>query len=282
MVDAWPVLAAAEPGAFLNGDLHMTDKGHRAVGDALAKALAGAGAQPLAQRPGPPPLGRTASPTPDEWKTAPRWNEEEGYLSDFKSTGCTLRRLREWLRVDCAGAQVTLASAGRSEAMALNTPDGASLVAASLEGDRFGAQLAWPAPKNRYQQRGISLSVEWPLGETQAWPYARELYKAIDPHPPTAAEVSLCACHREVTGAADCRELYGTADAACARTYADDCQQLLRCARGDASAPPRCADGETFTGVTHRCAAPPKPAPPPTAAELQQAKHGGPFARRRR
>ncbi len=38
-VDAWDVLVAAEPGAFLKGDLHMTPKGHAAVAAALARAL---------------------------------------------------------------------------------------------------------------------------------------------------------------------------------------------------------------------------------------------------
>jgi hypothetical protein len=38
-LDALPALAEAEPGAFLDGDLHMTPKGHRALGEALAKVL---------------------------------------------------------------------------------------------------------------------------------------------------------------------------------------------------------------------------------------------------
>ena len=42
-LDATPGLAAAEPGAFLDGDIHMTAKGHRALGEALAKALRAAG-----------------------------------------------------------------------------------------------------------------------------------------------------------------------------------------------------------------------------------------------
>jgi hypothetical protein len=37
--DATAALAAAEPGAFLHGDIHMTAKGHAALADAIAKAL---------------------------------------------------------------------------------------------------------------------------------------------------------------------------------------------------------------------------------------------------
>jgi hypothetical protein len=38
-LDATPALAAAEPGAFLDGDIHMTPKGHRALAEAIAAKL---------------------------------------------------------------------------------------------------------------------------------------------------------------------------------------------------------------------------------------------------
>ena len=38
-IDASPALVAAEPGAFLYGDIHMTAKGHAALAEAIAKAL---------------------------------------------------------------------------------------------------------------------------------------------------------------------------------------------------------------------------------------------------
>jgi hypothetical protein len=38
-LDATPALAAAEPGAFLKGDIHMTPKGQRALAEAIAKKL---------------------------------------------------------------------------------------------------------------------------------------------------------------------------------------------------------------------------------------------------
>lgn len=42
-LDATPALAAAEPGAFLKGDIHMTPKGQRAFAEAIAKKLESAG-----------------------------------------------------------------------------------------------------------------------------------------------------------------------------------------------------------------------------------------------
>ncbi len=61
LLDATATLAAAEPGAFLNADLHMSPKGHRALAVALAKAL---GEPPppstaLAAAAPPPALGFT-------------------------------------------------------------------------------------------------------------------------------------------------------------------------------------------------------------------------------
>ena len=65
-VDATPVLAAAEPGAFLDKDIHMTPKGHAAVAAALATAITA-----------PPPAvaiatDRSPVPAPEVWKQAPR------------------------------------------------------------------------------------------------------------------------------------------------------------------------------------------------------------------
>jgi SGNH hydrolase-like domain, acetyltransferase AlgX len=41
-LDATPALAAAEPGAFLGGDIHMTPRGHEALAEAIARKLTGA------------------------------------------------------------------------------------------------------------------------------------------------------------------------------------------------------------------------------------------------
>jgi hypothetical protein len=39
-LDATPILRAAGPGAFLDGDIHMTPKGHAALATGLADVLA--------------------------------------------------------------------------------------------------------------------------------------------------------------------------------------------------------------------------------------------------
>ena len=57
-LDATAALAAAEPGAFLDRDLHMTPKGH----DAVARALAATLAEPASFPTGALPEGRTELP----------------------------------------------------------------------------------------------------------------------------------------------------------------------------------------------------------------------------
>jgi len=275
-VDAWPALAAAEPGAFLDGDLHMTPKGHAAVAELLARAMAGTVAAPKPAP--PPPVGRSAVPTANDWRTAVRWPREKktaqkpdgplpdlvdlgdvkdgerlfGSLQDLVRSGCTAYLVREWVRISCKAGAAVVEEPGRSEAMVVNTVDGTTVVAAFLEGDRF--RLRFFLPKHVFQMSSL-----WPLGEElpelYVWPGESKLRPTMTVTT-TAAETALCACHREVTGAADCSALTGTADADCARTYAGDCAKILRCARGDGSAPPQCAAGQTMTGVTHRCTSP--------------------------
>ena len=241
-VDAWPALAAAEPGAFLLGDLHMSGKGHAAVAEAIRHALE----QPravLAKLP-PLPFGRSAPPAPAEWGAYPF------DPSDLRRYGCAASRAREWVRFVCKGARISVVEPGRAQPLVVNTDDAGTLIAPTLEGDRWSARIVG--------KRTGQLRIDWPLGEPDFEAY---LYDAKPPRvvpAPTAEERALCACHKAETGAADCLELTGAAEPGCARAYATDCRPLLACARGDAASPPACAPGETVTDVTHRCVAAPK------------------------
>ncbi len=86
-VDAWPALAAAEPGAFLAGDLHMSPKGHAAVADAIARALAA----PAKTKPPALPPGRSTVPTPEEWAAAKKPASGTAYYTEYAPRGCTVR-----------------------------------------------------------------------------------------------------------------------------------------------------------------------------------------------
>ena len=245
-VDAWPVLQAAEPDAFLKGDLHMTPKGHDAVAQAIAKTLATA--LPIAQAT-PLPLGRTVVPTPAVFAAALRSSLPQYYSDDdFKRIGCGVSAVNEWMWFHCKGGRMRLLRRGQGERLLLNTDDGASLVAAIREGDAMTMNVV------THGHTGF-MRVSWALGEPEPEMGAYEggLVKPTDaPIIVTDAENALCACHKTITGAADCSRLYGDADASCMSTYAGDCASSLRCARGERETPPRCATGAA-TGVVPRC-----------------------------
>jgi hypothetical protein len=95
-LDATAALRAAEPGAFLDHDIHMTAKGHAALADALAATLVAPIVRPL-RRPGPGlPEGRSFVPTDAEWRAA-----GEVTVKGSTAAGCKTQIVREWLRVQC-------------------------------------------------------------------------------------------------------------------------------------------------------------------------------------
>lgn len=93
-IDPREALLAAEPGAFLHGDLHMTAKGH----EALAKTIATALQQPLVVRENhlvlPP--GRSWPPSEDEWRRVTECN-----VKGSTAARCDTRFVREWFRAYC-------------------------------------------------------------------------------------------------------------------------------------------------------------------------------------
>jgi hypothetical protein len=93
-VDLTDALAAAEPGAFLDADLHMSARGQAAVAEAIARRMEGS--RPIAY-PGPGlPPGRSRVPTPAEMELAP-----EVVVKGSTKAHCSTRQLREWLLVWC-------------------------------------------------------------------------------------------------------------------------------------------------------------------------------------
>jgi hypothetical protein len=243
-VDGWPVLAAAEPGAFLDGDLHMTPRGHDAIATALARTLSGPAVRP-SKLPSLP-LGRSAVPTPQEWaRAAPPPDDYDLSRSELRRAGCTILQVREWWKLSCPDSRLWLEIPGRGGPLVVNTDEGSSVVAPTIEGDRFQLRI--------FGKKTWLLRVEWALGEPRFSSFMYDTPAKREAPVPSEAERSLCACHKEVHGAADCTSLYGAAEAGCDRAYARDCRARLACARGDASAPPACLDGERPTDVTHRC-----------------------------
>ena len=162
-LDPTPALAAAEPGAFLDGDLHMTPRGHAALAQAIVEAL---------NRPVKPknalrlPPGRSWLPTDDEWR-----REKECNVKGSTAAGCETKLVREWLRVRCLPLDdqddvegIEVLAGGHGDARAFRN-EGSVLIIPIVEGDSAKARF-----KRRKTQRDVSL--EFPKGGTRTMAFA--------------------------------------------------------------------------------------------------------------
>jgi len=248
VLDATPVLAQAEPGAFLDKDIHMTPKGHAAVAAALAKTLA---------EPAPMPAvisDRSAVPLPDLFKHAP-----EVIVTGSSDAACETKQVREWLRIQCPRTErarpvdVEVTRDDGHEAMVLVMPAEISLLVPVVEGRELAAKLLW-TDKTRV------LHVAWPAGAkrpTLAFdkPIARAKPDAPDVFTTgmkfrSPVERAICDCWQVVFGGQrytggeevfTCAGAYGAPDPACVETYYRtnaSCPELLACTRRDPSSPP--------------------------------------------
>jgi len=238
-LDATRALAAVEPGAFLDRDIHMTPKGHAAVAAALAKLVAA-----------PPPqrrrtLGeRSPVPTPEAYA-----HVAEVIVKGSTAAGCETKQIREWLRVLCGprdpdrdtshplGVEIERDDGG--QAMALATARNVSLVIPVVPGHSFAARVTW-------SEHTRVLRVEWPAGapkpimafdEPIAKRATRAELEAAAAQSPT--EAAICVCWDELHGPG-CAGAYGAPDAACVATYParEQCPALLACIRRDPASPP--------------------------------------------
>jgi lysophospholipase L1-like esterase len=233
-LDATPALAVAEPGAFLHRDIHMTPRGHQAVADALAEALA---APPPVPASGRIAADRSLVPIPSAWKTV-----GEVTVTGSSKANCETKRVREWLRVACRqdgrGLQPTdlRVEAGGGDALTLVMPDATTLVAPLVPGEDLDVDFGWTTHTRR-------LTVRWPdgaaaptIGFGDAVTRARPLPRTYDFRSPT--EKAICTCWRDTQDGDSCNGVYGAADAGCVRAYADDCGRMLACVRRDPASPP--------------------------------------------
>lgn len=243
-LDATPVLAAAEPGAFLDKDIHMTPKGHAAVARALAAAIATP----------PPPVvvsstERSPLPLPDVFRRAP-----EVIVTGSSDASCETKQVREWLRIRCARTEITHPRAidvtrdDGHEAMALVLPEEMTLVVPVVEGRQLDATMTW-------NDQIRVLHIAWPAGGKPRFAFE----PPVSRHPPdepalrfafhSPVERAICACWQRVFGGGrnedspkdpTCPGAYGAADPLCVARYGDDparCAEMLACTRRDPVSP---------------------------------------------
>ena len=244
-LDATAVLAAAEPGAFLDHDLHMTPRGH----DAVARTLAATLAEPPPEFPtGALPSDRTPAPGFGGWYD--RQPEATGPAGETQADGarCEVLRAGQWWHVVCGnraqGAEkprgVTLLEGGRGDALAFTTGANMFLTAPVLPGDALAADFAWADEIEHLEVDGDHAR----LTKLPA--------RAGGRGGPDPLETKISSCFKKEAPPDYWNFSYG-ADADCVRTYGGDCDRLLECAAGNAASPPDCPDGSVNAGVFHRC-----------------------------
>jgi acetyltransferase AlgX (SGNH hydrolase-like protein) len=246
VLDTTPVLAAAEPGAFLDKDIHMTPKGHAAVAVALAKTITDPPPAP------PPDLGaHSPIPVPEAYKQA-----SEIIVAGSSDAACETKQIREWLRIVCPHTEearpldIAIEKDDTHQAMPLVMPNQLSLLAPVEPGKELVAKITW-SDKIRV------LHLTWAAGATKPTiafdkptknPKPSEPFEAPDFR--SATERAICDCWQQVFGGErysngkgdhfTCSNAYGAADPACVKTYygpKDRCPQLLACTRRDPASP---------------------------------------------
>jgi hypothetical protein len=248
-LDATAALRAAEPGAFLHHDIHMTPRGHAAVAAALAETLA-------APPPAPPAADLSPMPVPAQWNAAP-----EVVVAGSTAARCETKRIREWMRVLClprevddgasAPVSLELVQNHARRAVVMSMPASTALTLALAPGDSLEAVVTWPQVVRRF-------TVAWPAGAKA--PLATFQVLREEPRQPeeprrhgfddfdSGVARKLCACWQDIyssqgsgLGIADqhprCPGIYGSLDAGCL-AYGSDCADLVACALLDPGSPP--------------------------------------------
>jgi hypothetical protein len=263
-LDTTPVLAAAEPGAFLDRDIHMTAKGHAAVAAALAEAI---DAPPPA-----PVVARASVPVPALWEAAAPLAIGSGSGSGGgDEPGCDAKRVRDWVRVMCVRTEgesptaVAITHDDTAGALALAVPYEASVLVPFVAGETTAArfswgdhtrvvhvsagtgasdappQLAWD-PRSAGGTGGAELELFAPppafaspveAAVCKCWV---QLYR---PHPKDPASAQDYEVSRfAVANSASCAGAYGATDARCTTRYAGDCARMFECMWRDPASPP--------------------------------------------
>lgn len=249
-LNAIPALAGAQPGAFLNADIHMSVTGQAALGKAIAQLLA----LPAPIASGGPglPQGRSRVPTYAEMEFA-----DEIIVKGSTRNHCSTRQLREWLLVDCAAVfdppALTLQT-GSLETMWSGGRQATRILTPLIQGRSFRARFTW-------KKADTDRDGPWIKGESQdlivQWEGDKPVVKflaSVGPIPEAAVERTTAdqAVFRlaeiEMGGYSPLR-----ADPACILTYAARADRL-ECMSGSRAKLPTCGLGTINAGSGGFCA----------------------------
>lgn len=244
-LDATPLLAAAEPGAFLDADIHMTPKGHDAVAVGLAAVLNAAPKLPEAtSRPHRQMGGVTYADLRSSYELSHRGCRTFRAPDAQLTLACPLTVLESIVDTSIGGGAaldgVTVLDHDASDVLAGTVGSFALIHVADEKPVHF---LLFHGERTR----AVSVHDQRGLIETKA-----ELLtaKTAPPHTLlTTSDPRFLACAQ-----ARPHDELGPSDADCIRTYEGSCQLMLACSRGADYAQPRCAEGMAPSGKYARCA----------------------------
>lgn len=273
-LDATAALRAAEPGAFLDHDIHMTPKGHAALAEALAETLAAPVVAPLRMPAGGLPEGRSFVPVASEWAAS-----DEAFVRGSTAAGCSTQIQREWLRVQCRRSKpgdrflgIEVREGAAPATMVLRTADALSLVTPLTPGAPLTARFLWKSGARE-------LAIRWAEG-AEGKPrfvgaFTEVAQAAAPPETPPGVAESLCACHQQVTKEQFCRrpgnaeeyddwpedcrpacgDLWGDPRLAadCERAFPGDCARRLACVQHDPLFAPPCPEGQVHAFASNAC-----------------------------
>jgi hypothetical protein len=233
-------LRDAQPGAFLNADIHLTPKGHQALAEAIAATIAAPAPIP---HPGEGlPEGRSRVPLAVDWVGLP-----ENLVRGSSRNGCVTRRLKEWQRVTCLTppevpwwpTAVSL-EAGSAETMLLSAPGRTDLLTPLSPGQDLSALFHWTDRVER-------LTITWQGDEPVM------AFSPLSDVPPiqVAPQRPLVECLK-TTQSQHPSLWFGDDTRGCAETWRD-CPDLIGCAQGARLRPPRCPDGQAIAGAAGHC-----------------------------
>jgi lysophospholipase L1-like esterase len=261
-VDLTEPLRAAEPGAFLDKDIHLTPKGHDAVAKAIAAALTEA---PKVKLP-VPAAGRPPGRTLPTRLSAVR-QRREARVDASTAAGCETYIVDEWLTLRChdkgeehaVPVGLDVVEAPLSESIVTRDATGALVLQVPVLRDHPGATVhfKWPSGGTRTLRvswGGYGATTRSKDGAVDISMYQgndAEVARASRIGPPPEPRAEVCKVIRDAGVTADCKEVPIFDNPACFETYRGDAPSIYECLLGDRE--PACPRDTGAVGVFRRC-----------------------------
>lgn len=247
-VDVVEPLRAAEPGAFLLGDLHMTTKGIGAVATFVAEALKQPA--PVGNAPSSWPEGVTPMPSPAEWNAV-----AENQVKGSTAAGCETKQVREWLRVRCTSPKsgglyrgVGFVEGRRGELQLSSVYERAAAIVPVRRGELSRVALRFENDNGDQFER--VLRVEWPDAAPRL-EFEKDVAERASTKWVLQAADAFVTCNDTFSGSEAVP--WGNLEPGSPCLKYADCQHRLACAQGHPNAKPECPEGQVNAGADHRC-----------------------------